>query len=174
LNSGQSPLQSHAGINVGFGQESALAASVLIVLCEYQIPYLGEATAFAIGLTFSFTTAKLFTKVIMDFAAWSTGTRITNGTPEVVFITESQYLARGNANLPPIGKCLFIVKVNRYPKPFLGQLQILRSKLPGPGNSLSFEIITDAEIAKHLEEREVFAITHQLYVSGAKAFLARS
>jgi hypothetical protein len=174
LDSGQSPLQSHPGINVGFGQESTLAASVLIVLGEDQVPYLGEATTVTIRLAFSFATPKLSTKVVMNLATWSTGTRITDGTPEVVFITESQYLARRNANLPPIGKRLFIVKINRYPQPFLGQLQILRTKLPGPGNSLSFKIITDAEIAKHLEEREVLAITHQIYVSGAKAFLAGS
>ncbi|GAF91265.1 unnamed protein product, partial [marine sediment metagenome] len=42
---------------------------VLIVLGEYQVPYFGEAPAVAIRLTFSFTTAKLFTKVIMNLAA---------------------------------------------------------------------------------------------------------
>jgi hypothetical protein len=51
---------------------------------------------------------------------------------------------------------------------------MLGRKLPGPGNSLFLKIVTYAEIAKHLKEREVLAITHQDYVSGAKAFLTGS
>jgi hypothetical protein len=143
-------------------------------LGEYQIPYLREPTAVAIGLTFSFTTAKLFTKVIMDLAAWSAGTRIANGTPEVIFVAESQYLPSGDANLSPIGEGFVIIKVNGYPEPLLRQFQILGNKVPGPGNSFFFKIITDTEITQHLEEGKMFAITHRIYISGAKALLAGS
>jgi len=143
-------------------------------LGEYQIPYLREATAVAIGLTFSFTTAKLFAQVIMNLAAWSTGPRIANGTPEVIFVAESQYPPGRNANLPPISEGFVIVKVNGYPQPLLGQLQMLGNKLPGPRNSFFLKIITHAEIAQHLEKGKVFAITHRIYVSGAKALLAGS
>jgi hypothetical protein len=146
----------------------------LIVLGEYQIPYLREATAVAIGLTFSFTTAKLFAQVIMNLAAWSTRPRIANGTPEVVFLAESQYLPSRDTNLSPIGESFIIVTVNSYPEPLLGQLQMLGNKLPGPRNSFFLKIITHAEIAQHLEEGKVFAITHRIYVSGAKALLAGS
>jgi hypothetical protein len=147
---------------------------VLIVLGEYQIPYLGEATAVAIRLTFSFTTAQLFTEVIMNLAAWSTGTRIAHRTPKVVLFAESQYLPGGDADLSPIGEGFIIVKVNGYPEPLLRQFQILGNKLPSPGNSFLLKIITDAEITQHLEEGKVFAITHRIYISGAKALLAGS
>jgi hypothetical protein len=143
-------------------------------LGEYQIPYFGEATAVAIGPTFSFTTAKLFTKVIMNLAAWPAGTRIANRTPEVVLFAESQYLPSGDANLSPIGEGFIIVKVNGYPEPLLRQFQILGNKVPGPENSFFFKIITDTEITQHLEESKVFAITHRIYISGAKALLAGS
>jgi len=146
----------------------------LIVLSEYQVPYLGEASAGTIGLAFSFTASKLFTEVVMNLAARSTRTRIANGTPEVIFITESQYLADWHAKSPPIRKCLFIVKVNGYPKPLFGQSQVSGDKFPGPGNGFSLKIITDTEIPKHFEECEVLAIAHRIYVSGAKAFLTGS
>jgi len=147
---------------------------VLIVLSEYQIPYLREATAVAIGLALRSTAAKFFTKVIMNLAAWSAGTRITNGTPEIILFAESQYLLSGDSNLLPIGEGFIIVKVNSYPELLLRQFQILGNKLPGPENSFFFKIITDTEITQHLEEGKVFAITNRIYISGAKALLAGS
>jgi hypothetical protein len=147
---------------------------VLIVLGEYQIPDFREATAVAIGLAFGFTAAKLFTNVIMNFAAWPTGTRVTNRTPEVVVFTEAQYLFPRNTNLSPMGEGFIIVKVNGYPEAFLGQLQIFGNKLPGPGNSFLLEVITDTEITQHLEEGKVFAITHRVYIGSTEALLARS
>jgi hypothetical protein len=110
----------------------------------------------------------------MNLAAWSTWTRITDGTPEIILVAESQYLLNGNANLSPVSEGFIIVAVNGYPEPLLGQLQISGNKLPGPRNSLFFEIITNAEIAQHLEEGKVFAITHRIYISGAKTFLTGS
>ncbi len=97
LNSRQSSLQSHTGINVRFGQRSAPSVGVLIILSEHQVPYFREATAVAVGPTFSSVTAKLFAKVIMNLAARPTGARITNGTPKVIFVTEAQYPAGRHA-----------------------------------------------------------------------------
>jgi hypothetical protein len=51
---------------------------------------------------------------------------------------------------------------------------MLGDELPGPGNSLSLKVITDAEIPQHLEERKMFTVAHQIYVSSTKAFLAGS
>jgi hypothetical protein len=143
-------------------------------LREYQVPYLGEATAVAIRPTFGLTTTKLFTQVIMNFTAWSTGTGIANRSPEVVLFAESQYLLRGDANLSPIGEGFIIVEVNSYPEPLLRQFQIPGNKLPGPGNSFFLKVITDTEIAQHLEEGKVFAITHRIYISGTETLLTGS
>jgi len=147
---------------------------VLIVLGEYEIPYLGEATTVAIGLTFRSATAKLFTKVIMNLAAWSTGAGITNRPPEIVLFAESQYLPSGDANLSPTSEGFIIVKVNGYPEPLLRQFQILGNKVPSPQDSFFFEVIADTEITQHLEEGKVFAVTHRIYIGGAKALLAGS
>jgi hypothetical protein len=143
-------------------------------LGEYQIPYFREATTVTIRLTFSFTTAKLFAQVIMNLAAGSTGPRIANGTPEVIFVAESQYLLSGDANISPIGESFIIVKVDGYPESFLRQFQILSNKLPSPRNGFFFKIVADTEITQHLEEGKMFAITHRIYISGAKALLAGS
>ena len=51
---------------------------------------------------------------------------------------------------------------------------MLSDELPGPGNSLSFEIITHTEVPEHFEESEVLAVAYQIYVSGPKALLAGS
>jgi hypothetical protein len=143
-------------------------------LGEYQVPYLGEPAAVTIGPTLSFTTAKLFTEVIMNFAARSAGARIANRPPEVTLFSESQYPPGGNANLTPISESFVIVKVNGYPQPFDRQLQIPGDKFPSPRNSFLLKIIADAEIAQHLEEGKMFTITHQVYISGTKTLLARS
>jgi hypothetical protein len=110
----------------------------------------------------------------MDLAAWPTGTGIANGPPKVVFLAESQYLPSGDANLPPIGKGIIIVKVNGYPEPLLRQFQIIGNKVPGPENSFLFEIIADTEIPQHLEEGKVFAITNRIYISCTKTLLTGS
>jgi len=124
----------------------------------------GEQRALAKGWAQSFTPS----------TDWSARPRIANGTPEVVVVAESQNPPSGNANLSPVGERFIVVKVNGYPEPFLGQFQILGNKLPGPGNSFFLKIITHAEIPQHLEEGKVFAVTHRIYISGAKAFLAGS
>ena len=108
----------------------------------------------------------------MNLAARSAGTGIADRAPEIILLTESQYPFGGDANLPPIGEGFVIVKIDGYPEPFLGQFQIPCNKLPGPVNGLFLEVISDTEIAQHLKEGEVLAITHQIYIGGAKTLLA--
>jgi predicted CoA-binding protein len=47
---------------------------------------------------------------------------------------------------------LVVISVDRHPEFIRGQLQYLGEKLPGIVDSLAFEIITEAEVAEHLEE----------------------
>jgi hypothetical protein len=146
----------------------------LIVLGEYQIPYFGEPSTIAIGFALRFSAPESCTQIIVNFAAWSARAGIANRSPKVIFFAKSQYLTSGNSYIPPISEGFIVVKINGYPQPFLGQLQISGDKLPGPGDSFLLKIITHAEISQHLEERKMSTITDQVYISGTKTLLAGS
>jgi hypothetical protein len=143
-------------------------------LSEYQIPDLGKATAVAIRFTFGAAAAKLFPQVIMNLAARPAGAGITNGTPEIILLSEPQYSLSGDTNLSPIREGFIVIQIDGCPESFLGQLQIVGDKLPRPENSFFLKVITNTKITEHLKECKVFAIAHRIYIGGSKAFLTRS
>ena len=74
--------------------------------------------------------------------------------PEVVLFTEAYYSFSGNADgLVPDLKRLVVVLVNGYPESLLGKRKplLVGHKLPSPGNSLVFEVVTEGEVSEHLE-----------------------
>ena len=102
------PFQTHTGIDVPFRQWGTVTRLILVILGKDQIPELHEASALAVRLAIGFTAAFLYTEVIMNLAAGTTGTGATGRTPEIIFFTEPDNLLLGNADIPPVLKRIII------------------------------------------------------------------
>ena len=61
-----------------------------------------------------------------------------------------------------------------HPQPVVVDAVPLRDELVGPGDRVALEVVPEAEVPEHLEEREVAGVVPDvLDVGGAHAFLAR-
>src|SRR5947209_18611826 len=77
-------------------------------------------------------------------------------------------------HLVPIDRRFIVVGVYSGMQTICRQSYYLRQKLPGKRNCLTLKVITNREIAEHLEEGERALIAHFIYISCAEAFLCRS
>jgi hypothetical protein len=166
-------LQPHAGVDVGLGQRDAAAVLLLIVLREHQVPHLHEAPALAVGAAFRFAAADLFAEVIVQLAARSAWAAVASGAPEVLSGPEALYAFLGKADVLPVLEGFLIVLIYRHPQTFRWHLKPLGNELPRPGDGLFLEVVADAEVPQHLEEREVPRVAYIIDVRHAEALLAR-
>jgi hypothetical protein len=108
----------------------------------------------------------------MYLAAGTAGTAVTRRAPEVVLLAHPDYFIGRYTYLSPDEMRFVIVKVNRYPELFCGQAQPFGDKFPTPFNGVLFEVVTNAEVAQHLEKREMLAVADRVHVGRPEAFLA--
>ena len=144
---------------------------ILVILSEYQIPDLGKTTTLAIRGTGRLAATDLFPEVIVNLTAGSTGSRITSRTPEVIFLTKSQYFLCRDTCFLPVAERLVIIKIDSCPQAFWCKLQPLGNKLPRPGNSFSLKVVANTKVTQHLKKGKMFMVTYLLNISGAKTLL---
>ncbi len=152
LHDRRNALETHAGIDRGLRQRCQRPIGRPVELHEDKIPDFDVAITVLIGRTWR-TTRDILTMIEEDLAARTTGTRVAH-RPEIVFCSKSPKARRVNLHfLEPDVSGFVVVLENRHPEAFLGQSQGLRQELPGIPDRFALEVITETEIAEHLEER---------------------
>jgi hypothetical protein len=162
-------LQRGAGVDVLRRQ---LAQHVLVrvdeVLHEDVVPDLHVALLVDVGPALG---PVLGPAVHEDLAARAAG---AGGVcrPVVVLVTAPHDAVRGDAEVPPDVERLVVGPVHRDPQAVELDAQALRHELEAPRARLGLEVVTEGEVAEHLEHREVpRGVAHILDVVGAEALL---
>ena len=169
-------LQAHAGVNVLLLQFGVVVVAVVVELGEDVVPDLDIAVAVTAHGAVGLAAALLGTTVVVDLRAGAAGTGAM--LPEVIALAETEDALSGNANLLiPDLESLVIIHVD-------GRIQAVRiqahplgagQELPAPGNGLVLEVVTEGEVAQHLEVGAVAgSLADVLNVAGTDALLAGS
>ena len=112
---GGDPFQTHAGIDIRFGEKGAFAVFILVKLGEDQIPDFGIALAIAARFAIRLTATVFLPQVIMDFSAGTARSGITGRTPEVILFTQTYDFIFGDTRFAPDVKGFIVITENRYP-----------------------------------------------------------
>ena len=163
LQAGRRAFQAHAGVDVLLGQGFEPARPDPVELREDQVPDLHLFRPVA---------------VVEDLGAGAAdavgAVRRRPRRPEVVVLAHPGDPVGGELDLVmPDRVRLVVVEVDRHRQPVGGNLEDLAQELPGPVDRLALEVVAEAEVAQHLEERLVErGLADVLDVAGAQAFLA--
>ena len=170
LHDGGHALKAHAGVDVlGLkrGQRTVLLA---VVLGEHAVPILKEAIAIATRLAVGIAATYLGALIEVDLGARAARAG-RSGAPEVVILAQTGDMVFGHAERLPDLDGLVVVLEDGEVQLVLRKAEHLRGELEGPGAHLVLEIAAEAEVAQHLEERQVTGIADVVDVVGAHAFL---
>ena len=150
----EDPFQAEAGVDARSGQWGHRPVLVLFELHEHQVPDLDEALLVAVGGPA--VVAKLRPPVPEDLRAWAAGASVGH-LPVVLLVEALDALGRDAHLVLPYGGRLVIAEVNRHPEAARVEAQVVGHELPGVGAGLGFEVVTETEVAHHLEEGQVAA-----------------
>ena len=167
-------LQTHAGINVGSGQQLIVALAVSIVLAEHKVPDLHEAVAVTADTAGGLAAAVLQAAVKVNLRARAAGAGAM--LPEVILLAQTDHVILGDADLlRPDVVSLVILLIHGNIQAVSGDLQLLGQELPCPGNNFLLEVVLEAEVAQHLKEAAMAGRdADTLNIRGADALLAGS
>ncbi len=144
------PLKTHAGVDVLIRHLLVVALAVIDKLGEDVVPDFDIPVAVAAHGALRPTAAVFLAPVIVNLGAGTAGAGAV--LPEVVRLAEAEdTLSRDIHVLVPNFKSLFVLFVNGGIQPIRLQPRHLGQKLPAHGNGLLLEVITEGEIAQHLE-----------------------
>ena len=188
LDDARDALEAHAGVNVLCGQWGKRAVGIRVELNENQIPNFNTSrVAFVDQRTFSVT---IWSQINVNFRARSARTGLSHH-PKIILLAAIDDVnfrvqsRRGKLRRPKI-VCLliklarialfFVRTVNRRVKTIFWKLPNFRDQFPRPINRLFFEIIAEAPIPEHLEERVMVRIEPDIFevvvlAAGANALL---
>jgi hypothetical protein len=155
------PLQPHAGVDTGLGQLVHHTVFGAVELHEDVVPDLDVAVAVLLGAARR-ATRHLGTMVVEDLAARSAGAGVAHH-PEVVrliagalVVADAHHPLGRQANLlDPDIECFVVLGIHRGPQLVGRQLEAHGQQLPREGDRILFEVVAEAEVAEHLEERVV-------------------
>ena len=176
-------LEPHAGVDRRPRQGRPGSGRVAVELHEHEIPDLEPAVTLA-GRAETLPAGRLLRarQVIalmkVDFRARAAGTVIAHG-PEVVLLAEAQDAIVAEAgDLLPERERVVVVGEDRGHQPFSVEAEITRQELPGIADGVGLEVVSEREVAEHLEERvmaggpsDVLEVV--VLPAGADALLAR-
>ncbi len=111
-------------------------------------------------------------EVVVELAARPAGAHRA-AEPVVVLLAVADDALGGDANLAPQVERLVVVQVDGGPEALLGHGEpvLVGHQFPGPGDGFLLEVVTDAEVAQHLEEGEVGGVADRVDVAGTEALL---
>jgi hypothetical protein len=152
------PLEAHPGVDA-LERERDAHAGALVVLHEDEVPDFQPARA-VLGVVWDAvrTLRQVGSPIEVDLAAWAAGTRLGH-PPEVVVVAgvdvapDRHPLGRQADLVAPDRPGDLVVLVGRRRQPLGRDLEIRRQELPRPVDRLALEIVAEAPVAEHLEER---------------------
>ena len=171
------PLQPHAGVDRRPRQRHARARRPFLELHEHQVPDLDEPVAVLVRAA-GRAARDMVAMVVEDLGARAAGAGIAHA-PEIVRRRDADDpLVRQPGNLLPDRRGVFVFREHGDQQPVLGQAVVARDQLPRIGDGGFLEVVAEAEIPQHLEERVMpggVADIVQVVVlaAGADAFLRR-
>ncbi|OQC09427.1 MAG: hypothetical protein BWX79_01430 [Alphaproteobacteria bacterium ADurb.Bin100] len=184
LQDGGQALQAHAGVHAGRGQWRDRAVFLHVELHEHVVPDLDEAVAIFVGASRR-AAGNVVAVVIEDFTARAAGAGVGHH-PEVVglvapalVVTDADHTLRRQADLlGPDVVGLVVLFIHRGQQALGGELVDHGQQFPGPLERFALEVVAEAPVTQHLEERMVArGVTHVLQVvvlaAGAQAGLYR-
>ena len=152
LQHGQDAFEAGAGVDAGCLQRCQLAGAVGRELHEHQVPDFDEAILVSVGGTAA--GAVFGTEVVEDLAAGPARADVA-GSPPVVLVEPLDAFGRdADGCLPDLGG-LVVRDVDGHPQLVGVEAEHLGHELPRPRDRLGLEVVAEAEVAHHLEEREV-------------------
>ena len=170
LEDGQVPLQAGACVDVLPRQVGEGARGIAVELHEHEIPDFDEAVAAAVLRAALVAVGR--TEIHEDLGIGAAGPGLAHG-PEVVGVAHALDPLGAKADLvDPDLLGLVVVVVDRDPETVTVVAQDLGQQLPGHGDGVGLEIVTEAEVAEHLEEGAVIRVgPDDLDVRGPEALL---
>ncbi len=153
-------LEAHARVDALERQRHARAVGLLVELHEHEVPDLEPARA-VLGVVGDAVRplGQVRAAVEVDLAARSARSRVGHA-PEVAVVTDvdvapDRHALLGHADFAPVLTRFLVVLVRRRPEPLPRDLVDLGQQLLGPGDRLALEVVAEAPVAEHLEERVV-------------------
>jgi len=144
-------LQSHAGIDGGFGQRHALLRADLVVLHEDEIPDLHEAVAVLVRAA-GRASGDVLAMIVEDLRTGTARARLAH-RPEIVGAGDAHDLLVGQpGDLLPQVEGLVIVYVDGDHEALLGQAELPGDQVPRQLDGPLLEVVAEGEVAQHLEE----------------------
>ena len=152
LHDGGEALEAHAGVHRRLRQRRQRAVAGTIELHEHEVPDLDVAVAVLVRRT-GRAAGNLRPVVVEDLAAGTAGSGIAH-CPEVRRLAEAREARGIHADLlQPDLRGLVVVAIDGDPQPLRRDAERAGDELPGEGDGLALEVVAEAEVAEHLEER---------------------
>ena len=156
-------LEAHAGVHAGRGQVGARAVQVVVELHEHQVPQLDIAVAdnavrHDIGAVWGriVSQAAVFRAVVVvEFAAGSAWSFVAGRGPTSFVVAIAINLVGGDALGNPEVAGVFVGVMHCRGELFERDAVALGHKLNGEIDRAALEVVAEAEVAEHLEERVV-------------------
>ncbi len=168
----QGPLEPHAGVDVLLGQVDQRAVGQPAVLHEHEVPELDVALLGTVLRPAG--RAELLALVEEQLRARAARAGIAH-LPEVVLAQPLDPLGGDAARLDPQLGGLVVGLVHGHPHPLGVDAQHLGRELPGQWDRPLLEVVAEAEVPEHLEERVVTGRdADEVDVDGPEALLHRS
>ena len=173
-------LEAHAGVHARRGQRVSRAVQVVVELHEDKVPQLNVAVAGvsgvvlgigAVGAAVGTQAPPALTKVEVELAARAARPLQASRPPPVIFIAEPVNLVLGYADVAPQLEALVVGIVDGDGESLFGEAELSLEELKREGYGFLLEVVADAEVTQHLEQREVRGVSHLVDVDSAKRLL---
>ena len=154
LEKAEDPLEAGARVDRRLRQRCSSAIFRLVELHEHEVPEL-EKSSLSGRIERTAFGSVLRAAVDVDLAARTTRAGRTH-LPEVVLVAQPLDARLGHlGEIEPQRLGLVVGLVNRDPQLLRIEAERARGEVPRIGDGLRLEVVTEAEVAKHLEEHEV-------------------
>ena len=172
-------LESHAGVHARRGQGRARAVEMMVILHEDEVPQLDIAVAHdavrhdigAVGRAVVSEAAVLRAVVVVEFAARSARSLVARGSPPVFVVAVAIHLVGGDAFRLPQSARFLVGVVDCGGELFERDAVALCHQLDREIDGACLEVVAEAEVAEHLEERVVRGVADLFDVRSAEALL---
>ena len=175
-------LHPHSGVDAGSGQWREGAVRLAVELHEDQVPQLDVPVACiavlvhhvgAVRRAARLAASPVGAEVVVQLAAGSARALgpVYRRTPPVVLLAETEDAVGGDSGPQPEAARLVVVLEYGGRKPLLRQAQLFGNELQREGYGILLEIVTDAEVAQHLEQGQVRGVADLVDIDRSEGLL---